>query len=798
MAEIIADQRLISVSVGELVEEPGRRAIGLGGTGLSRLWIGQELHRRVQAARLAAEPGYRSEVVVGGTLGIDGWEVDISGRADGIVENDGTVTRVDEIKTLHFAVDLNNLYHQERLDQFRRQVSLYASLLSPPEEPAAAQLLLVDIATGEERLETVAWSHRTVESWVRQRIRHLLAEERRRLAHVEAAREAARGLAFPHPEVRPVQETIMEAVRDSLGSDRHLLLSAPTGCGKTAAVLFPALRTALEHGQRVIYLTAKTLQQRIAVSTVRAMSGGRIRSLQLRAKSKMCAHAEMICHEEFCPYAEEYGLKLVRSALIPQLLRERSHLDPDEVYDRSVAASVCPFEVSLDLLDETDLVICDYNYVFDPAIGLDAVLRRGALSGAVLVIDEAHNLVDRSREYYSPQIGTHETSAALAFVTARHGPVFASLESLIRDIEDLIQVVVGSSSMEGPAQEALVELPTEEIGELRMRFDAAMLAYWMYKRENEMWLADDPVQQLFLTLTRFHRVLADDGEELVHLVSKGENDNVTLRILCRDASRFLGRILDSSAGAVALSATLEPFEFYSDMLGFDRDRTDMLRVPSPFPAENRLVTVINTVDTTYRRRAASYDAIAAWIARLAPPRRNVLALFPSYAFLERVADRLPPTPHRVLRQVRGATDSDQHRILAALGNGEPHLVLAVLGGIFAEGVDYPGEMLSEVVVVSPGLPQFNTDRELLRDYYREHYEHGFEYAYLIPGMTRVVQAAGRLIRSADDRGVIVLIGRRFLQPQYARLLPQEWLSDDPCDLLHEDPGEAVRRFFEGS
>ncbi len=796
MAEIDADQKLMTVSVGELVEEPGRRAIGLGGTGLSRLWIGQELHRRVQAAQLAAEPGYRSEVRVSGTLAVDGWTVSISGRADGVVECDGAITRVDEIKTLHFAVDLNNLYHQERLDRFRRQVSLYASLLSPPERLAQARLILVDIATGDERSESVMWSRRAVDSWVRQRVRRLLAVEKHRQDRIEIAREAARKLVFPHPEARPVQQKIMAAVEESLHSDRHLLLSAPTGCGKTAAVLFPALRTALERGQRVIYLTAKTLQQRIAVSTVRAMSTEGVRSLQLRAKSKMCAHVEMICHEEFCPYAEEYGLKLVRSALIPQLLAQRSHLDPDEIYASAVATSVCPFEVTLDLLDETDLVICDYNYVFDPAIGLDAVLRQGALSNALLVIDEAHNLVDRSREYYSPEIGTAETAVALAFVAGRQNEVFDALEALIRDVDELIRTVLDSSELEPPGREAIVELPTEEIGELRMRFDAAMLAYWMYKRENEMWLASDPVQQLFLTLTRFHRVLSDDGEELVHIVSRREREHVSLRILCRDASRFVGRVIDSSAGAVALSATLEPFEFFSDMLGFDRERTDTLRVPSPFPSENRLVTIINTVDTTYRRRTTSYDPIAAWIARLAPPGRNALALFPSYAFLDHIADRLPSMSHRILRQLPGATDSDQHNILTALGNGEPHLVLAVLGGIFAEGVDYPGEMLSEVIVVSPGLPQFNSDRELLRDYYREHYEHGFEYAYLIPGMTRVVQAAGRLIRSADDRGVIVLIGRRFLQPQYARLLPQEWVGEDTSELLLEDPEVAVRRFFD--
>jgi Rad3-related DNA helicases len=205
--------------------------------------------------------------------------------------------------------------------------------------------------------------------------------------------------------------------------------------------------------------------------------------------------------------------------------------------------------------------------------------------------------------------------------------------------------------------------------------------------------------------------------------------------------------------------------------------------------------VIPDVDTTYRKRRANADAIAGWIARLAHPEKNVLALFPSYQFLRMAHDRMPPVPHHVIVQSPGSAEARQHEILDALAGGGSNLVLAVLGGIFAEGIDYPGEMLSQVIIVSPALPQFNTDRQLLRDYFRERYGHGFEYAYLIPGMTRVVQAAGRLIRSDEDRGTIILVGRRFLQPRYLQLLPDEWIDEDPSRLVFEDPEGEVRRFF---
>jgi DNA excision repair protein ERCC-2 len=204
---------------------------------------------------------------------------------------------------------------------------------------------------------------------------------------------------------------------------------------------------------------------------------------------------------------------------------------------------------------------------------------------------------------------------------------------------------------------------------------------------------------------------------------------------------------------------------------------------------------IGDVDTTYRRRGAHFDGIANWIARLAHPGGNMLVLFPSYAFLGAVHDRLPPVPHTVVAQQPNTSDAQQQRVLEALQSGKPHLLLAVLGGIYAEGVDYPGDMLSQVVVVSPGLPQFNLERELLKMYYQEFYDHGFSYAYLIPGMTRVVQAAGRLLRSETDRGTIILMGKRFLDGRYFRMLPEEWTFGDPEALTFDDPEEAIRDFF---
>jgi DNA excision repair protein ERCC-2 len=795
---IDAELRTIRAGVSDLLGEPEQRSIGLTGTGLSRMWIGSELHRRIQGDLEATEPGFASEVPTQIELDIDGWTVEVSGRADGVIFSGDTAVRVDEIKTLHFAVDLHNLYAEERIERFRRQVALYAYMLSDRDEPAAARLILVDIVSHEERDEGVLWSPDSVETWLRQQVRRLIAREERRIARLEELRKAADLLPFPHPEPRLSQREIGSAVEEALTQGRHLLVRAPTGCGKTAAVLHPVVRAALGRGQRVFFLTAKTLQQRIAVETARSMQNGLFRSLQLRAKSKMCANTEIVCHEEFCPYAKEYGPKLVRTGLLQTLLDEDEHQDPDRIFETAREHVVCPFEVSLDLLAEVDLVICDYNYVFDPTIGLHALVHGNALRDSVLVIDEAHNLVDRSRDYFSPELRITDFQKARRFLEGRSSPVFDELAALVGELIGEVRRRVAESLGDEPYNEGPADLDEAAISDLRIAFDGAMLSYFLYKREHEMWMADDPVLDVFFALTRFHRVLSLGGDEFVHIAARDSNGKgERLKIFCRDASRFIGEVLDGSASAIAMSATLEPFDFYRDLLGFDAHRTDQLYVPSPFPPENRLVLAITDVDTTFRRRNAHYDRIASWISRLSHPRANVLTLFPSYAFLEAVHDRLPPVPHTVIAQSPGVNDAEQRKVLAALRNGEPHLLLAVLGGIFAEGVDYPGQMLSQVIVVSPGLPQYNLERELLKGYYQEFYEHGFGYAYLIPGLTRVVQAAGRLLRSDEDRGVIVVMGRRFLDPRYLCLLPEEWTLGEPESLIYEDPEQAIREFFDG-
>jgi DNA excision repair protein ERCC-2 len=272
----------------------------------------------------------------------------------------------------------------------------------------------------------------------------------------------------------------------------------------------------------------------------------------------------------------------------------------------------------------------------------------------------------------------------------------------------------------------------------------------------------------------------------------------SLKILCRDASRFLGRTIERTHSTIALSATLTPPEFYLELLGFDRARSSTVTVPSPFPRENRRIVVDSSVTTLWRRREENYPAIAERLAAMVREvPGNCLALFPSYAFLEQIAGRLPRLEHQVLVQ-RQADDGEAREALLDRLRGSLFsrvLLLSVAGGVFAEGVDYPGDMLQAVIVVGPCLPSVGLEQKLLQDHFEERFEKGFEYAYVVPGMTRVIQAAGRLIRSASDRGVIALLDRRFLDLPYVEYLPTDWIPEEGPRALAGNPAEVARRFF---
>jgi DNA excision repair protein ERCC-2 len=350
----------------------------------------------------------------------------------------------------------------------------------------------------------------------------------------------------------------------------------------------------------------------------------------------------------------------------------------------------------------------------------------------------------------------------------------------------------------GAPQIALCSPSREFFMDQRTEWERLVLAYIGWKIENRIAEEDDPLIDFYFKLVKFTNLLAEEGDELAHIIEK-TNDGLKLKIFCKDPSRYLGRIFDSAHATVALSATLEPFDFYRQTLGFPRDRTAELSLPSPFPRENRKIVVIPEVDTTWKRRADHYGKIAETVADIAGAGDgNFLALFPSYAFLREIAERMPPVQKRIMVQRTDMTDYERNAILDILRDRprRGNLILAVSGGMYAEGIDYQGDMLSGVMVIGPALPQVSFEQELLKQYYDEQYGSGFEFAYLIPGMTRVVQSAGRVIRSETDVGIIALLCKRFTQESYSRYFPADWYEESPRELVTRKAASEIRSFFE--
>jgi DNA excision repair protein ERCC-2 len=348
-------------------------------------------------------------------------------------------------------------------------------------------------------------------------------------------------------------------------------------------------------------------------------------------------------------------------------------------------------------------------------------------------------------------------------------------------------------------------LPEEALWELRTEFDAVFVDYLEHQRATKTFRPDDAFVGLYFALLRLlNGLLVADAafSRCVEVVpspsgSTGSGD-ARLKILCKDPSRFLGAVINRTHATVALSATLSPPDFYRDLLGFDPERTVSHALPSPFPPENRRLVVDTSVATTWQERGANYERIAERLSAFADAvPGNCLALFPSYDFLAAVAERLRSRTKRCLVQRRADSDAEREAILATLRGAllGDVLLLAVAGGVFAEGVDYPGDVLKAVAVVGPCLPGLSLEQDLLKTYYQERFERGFEYAFVVPGMTRVVQAAGRLIRSPTDQGVIALFDRRFLQPPYRDYLPLEWLPEEGAGGLVGDPAAAAAAFF---
>lgn len=797
------DKREIVCSVGDLVHESTYRRIGVErGDGFRRMWIGQDIHIQRAEQRAAEDPHYRAEVHVMHRTAMGGWTITVTGRIDGLsVDKDAARVVIEEVKSLHFDLELEALQRSDKMQRHLFQLLLYSLFLVGQPDYAGftfvPQLVLIDLVSGETKVIDTDFDVTRVSHALDNALAKLVESIETAHALRVAKRAFADTLEFPYDAMRPYQQEIVSAVARAVYQQESLLVSAPTGIGKTIAALYPAVKQSLKLGKKLFVLTSKTLQQDAAIKALQMLNDGSFRVLRIRAKQKMCAHTEMICHEDFCPFAARYSQKMEQSGLLSQIVTSMSYFDPDITFQMARTTEVCPFEVSLELIEQADVIVCDYNYIFDPYVGLKAYQQDSDYGDCVLVVDEAHNLVDRGRGYYSPELHEKSFDEIRQLLMSRN-VWLDGWEELLEILRVHFHELAESIDEEGGMKQALCSPDRELFLEQRTEWERLVMTYIGWKIDNRIVEEDDPLVDFYFKLVKFANVLGERGDEFSQIIEKTP-EGLKLKIFCKDPSRFLRRIFESAHATIALSATLEPFEFYRKTLGFPHDRVTELSLPTPFPRENRKIVVISDVDTTYKRRADHYDRIADTVAQISEASDgNYLALFPSYTFLREVADRMPAMRKHVTIQRTDMTDYERNAVLDILRMKprDGNLILAVSGGMYAEGVDYQGDMLSGVMVVGPALPQVSFEQELLKQYYDEQYGAGFEYAYLIPGMTRVVQSAGRVIRSEHDIGVIALLCRRFTQEMYTRYFPADWYEESPRELVSRKPASEIRDFFE--
>lgn len=577
------------------------------------------------------------------------------------------------------------------------------------------------------------------------------AWQNRLLAHQKERDAGLAQLPFPYAAYRPGQREMAAQAYTAIRLKKRLFALMPTGTGKTAAVLYPALK-ALAQGlnQKVFCLTARGTQRYAVLKeldTLRGM-GLRLHALTLSAKEKLCPMAHMRCHPNHCERARGHFARQ------PEALSEALHQsswDTDMVNGLALRHSLCPFEFSLALCEIADLVVCDYNYALDPQVRLQRIFD--SPRGVTLLIDEAHNLPDRARDMLSGSID----AATLTRLRREAGKASGRKGGLYRAFSALLQAL---------AEETLKEEGERLISRVHALLDELSRDYSPGGAE----LA----RGLIAFLSAWYRAKEEgDDYTLLHDARKGRGG---LRVLCLNPAPWLKEATRRMAGCVFFSATLNPLEMMRSLLGGEADDA-CLALPSPFPPEN-LLTLLLPVNTRYRARGESLLPAAEAILALFHARPGkYIAYFPSFAYLKAVGEALagfmPDIP--LIRQEPGMTEGERADFLARFTGDDTSLLgLCVLGGVFAEGVDLPGRALIGAMVLGVGLPQVNAERDLYRDRMREALGDGFGYAYRYPGMHKVLQAAGRLIRSESDRGVLLLMDDRYGQRDYAALLPAHW------------------------
>lgn len=728
---------------------------------------GARIHRKLQKA---AGEGYQKELKLSMTVLLNQLPFVIEGRADGLFLDENQQPIIDEIKTSEPAfVDLP----QAQVDMYWYQVMCYGHIYCQQEKLAniTLQLTYFQTTTEEVTQERKVFSQEELAEFFTDLVQQyeqwlIFKEEWRSLRN-----QSLKNLTFPYGDYRKGQRELAVSVYKTILSEQRLFVEAPTGTGKTISTLFPTLKAiGEEQAERVFYLTAKTITRQVAEDAVEAMKQKelQLKSVTLTAKDKICFLTERNCTPEHCPFANGYYDRLNEG--LWDLLMNENQFTREVIETYAKKHTLCPFELSLDVSLWCDLIICDYNYLFDPTAYLRRFFEDDPVEkDNIFLIDEVHNLVNRSREMYSATLTLFQLNSFTAFFAKEKNKITRAVKKMKTEFERIQEICEKDQKNFIYQAEPLDSF-------IKFGYTLAeKIKEWL--PENQEFPQLNQVLEFYFELMHYLKISElYDNHYYTYVIA--EKNQVTIKQFCIDPSYLLEQKLDKSKASILFSASLTPLDYYQEILGGKEDSL-RYRIASPFAQENQLLVIGNHIQTTYKKRANSYQMITESIMTMVKQKKgNYLVFFPSYSYMdivyEQFRENYPEIKTRLQDTMMTEEDRENFLVLFESDPTESLVGFCVLGGIFSEGIDLKGTRLIGTAIVGVGLPQMNHEQELIKNYYEIKNKHGFQFAYQIPGMNKVLQAGGRVIRDEKDQGVVLLLDQRFFSPAVKQLFPPHW------------------------
>jgi len=760
---------------------------------------GGRIHRMIQR-RMG--PSYQAEVSLRYVYDADNYEIVVEGRADGIITEEGGVT-IDEIKgTYH---DLSKMKGPVPVHLAQAKCYAYVYAGQNKLEEIDVRMTYCHMETEEIRYFQEKYSFGQLEIWFAELMKQYRKWADFRFQWQQCRQDSIKQMVFPFP-YREGQKELATYVYQTIYHKRKLFIEAPTGAGKTISTVFPAVK-AMGEGlcERIFYLTAKTITRTVADDTITLLRerGLKLKSVILTAKDKICFMEETECNPAFCPYAKGHYDR-VNDAMY-DLLTHVDNFTREQIEDCAKKHMVCPFELCLDMSLFADAVICDYNYLFDPHVYLRRFFAEGVKGEYIFLVDEAHNLVERGREMYSAVLRKEDFLELKKNVKTYDQRIATNLDKCNKEMLHLKRECDGY---------CVVELIDGLVRAL-MRLSAAIEDYLEDHEESPV---RTDILSFYFEVSHFLEMYELMDENYVTYAEIQGDGSFIVKLFCVNPSGNLKNCMQRGRSTILFSATLLPIQYYKTLLGAEEGDYEVY-AKSVFRPDKLGLYIGSDVTSRYTRRGdMEYYRIASYIHNVIEKRQgNYMVFFPSHAFLQRVLEIYQKyfngeenvecivqesymneeSREAFLNRFRGNEDCDLQEVIQMdieIEEERSLLGFCVMGGIFSEGIDLKNDSLIGAIIVGTGLPQVCNERELLKAYFDTRGVDGFDYAYRYPGMNKVLQAAGRVIRTVDDFGVVALLDERFLSPAYQRLFPREWQEREVVTV--DQVGRRVERFWD--